>query len=255
MIDALAEQPYYEEPGIQLWHGDCYELLPALALQADLVLTDPPWGVKTRVDNRRLRPQAMARWSHRRSPNAFLQQRKPIHNDDMAFDPALFLAYPWCIFWGAPCFASRLPDSPGWLVWDKRQGLESCAWPMGEAELAWTNICQGVHVFRNRWMGLLRTTEHDAHYHPTQKPIALMRWCLERAMRARKVRTVLDPFAGAGTTLLAAKELGLACIGIEIDAEYCAITAKRLREHTVLPLAYPRESTTQQELWEERSTP
>lgn len=100
------------------------------------------------------------------------------------------------------------------------------------AELAWTNLCSSVRIFRHRWFGLLRDSEKGEHWHPTQKPVELMRRCIQQA----KLPTlILDPFMGSGTTLRAAKDLGRKAIGIEIEEKYCEIAAKRMAQE-VLPL-------------------
>jgi DNA modification methylase len=91
----------------------------------------------------------------------------------------------------------------------------------------------------------LRSREKGDFFHPTQKPIALMRWCL--AFLPKKVEIILDPFMGSGSTLIAAKESGKQAIGIEIDERYCEIAAKRLAqnvlplEHSVITDPEPRE--------------
>jgi aspartate carbamoyltransferase catalytic subunit len=77
------------------------------------------------------------------------------------------------------------------------------------------------------WNGFLRDSERGEGYHPTQKPVALMAWCLEKA-KVPIGATVLDPYMGSGTTLLAAKDLGRSAIGIEREEKYCEIAAKRL---------------------------
>jgi site-specific DNA-methyltransferase (adenine-specific) len=78
------------------------------------------------------------------------------------------------------------------------------------------------------WNGVLRASEiAEKTLHPTQKPIALMRWCLGLFPKAQ---TVLDPFMGSGTTLRAAKDLNLKAIGIEIERKYCDIAIERLRQ-------------------------
>jgi site-specific DNA-methyltransferase (adenine-specific) len=101
-------------------------------------------------------------------------------------------------------------------------------WPMGECELIWTNLADAVHVFRNRWMGLVRDSEHGEHYHPTQKPVALMRWLIERFTKTGE--RILDPYMGSGSTLVAAKSVDRRAIGIEIEERYCEIAAKRLAQ-------------------------
>ena len=91
---------------------------------------------------------------------------------------------------------------------------------MAGAELAWTNFdmpCKAID---------LPVGKHDTG-HPTQKPLALMRWCLSFVPDAT---TILDPFMGSGTTLVAAKLEGRRAIGIEISEKYCEIAAERLRQ-------------------------
>jgi hypothetical protein len=122
------------------------------------------------------------------------------------------------MIWGGNHFA--LPPSRGWLVWVKPPGLPS----YGTAELCWTNIEMPVrHLNCERCNG-------DKYNHPTQKPIALIKWCLSFAKDAK---TVIDPFMGSGTTLRAAKDLGLSAVGIEIEERYCEIAANRLRQEVL----------------------
>jgi len=97
-----------------------------------------------------------------------------------------------------------------------------------DAELAWTNFIKGVRVYSHEWNGYHRDSEKREHYHPTQKPVSLMRWCLE--LKWTPKGTILDPFMGSGTTLRAAKDLNRKAIGIEIEERYCEITAKRMSQ-------------------------
>ena len=100
-------------------------------------------------------------------------------------------------------------------------------WPLSEAELAWTNVRGSVRVFRYLWSGILRDGEKGQHHHPTQKPVALMQWCLGFVQSAR---TILDPFAGSGTTGVACVELGRKFVGIEIDPVYFDIACRRIEQ-------------------------
>jgi site-specific DNA-methyltransferase (adenine-specific)/modification methylase len=194
----------------------------------DLVLTDPPYGINAQVDNARFSGGTKT------GPRTSVNERVRVVGDDKPFDPAPLLKYKRLILWGANNYASSLPQSNGWIVWDKRHGLEDMEnWPLGEAELAWTNVTGAVRVFRNRWMGLVRDSELGEFYHPTQKPLNLMRWVITRW--SKEGQTVLDPYMGSGTTLRAAKDLGRKAIGIEIEEKYCAIAVQRLRQE-VLPL-------------------
>ena len=213
-------EPYYSDEWVTIYHGDCLQLVARL--QYDIVLSDPPWGIAAAVDNGRFSG------GNQTGSRTSVGDRIPVQGDDTPFDPTPWVDRP-AILWGGHCFADRLPMSPGWLIWDKRMGVEGAAekWPLSEAELAWTNVRGSTRVFRNRWMGLVRGDERGEHYHPTQKPVVLMEWCIG-FLPAEGV--ILDPFMGSGATLVAAKNLGRKSIGIEIEERYCEIAAERLRQ-------------------------
>ena len=228
-------KPYYEEKGITIYLGDCRDILPQLP-KVDVVLTDPPYGGGLGMDfANRFKSKAGKWWNNSNRKTQI--RHSPIVGDDSPFDPALLLQIESRekVFWGANWYASRLPDSGGWWVWDKRNGVRDVTaadWPMSEVELAWTNIGKGARIFRHTWFGLIRDSERGEHYHPTQKPTSLMKWCLENS---KTDGLVLDPYMGSGTTLRAAKDLGRQVIGIEIEEKYCDIAVKRLAQE-VLPL-------------------
>jgi len=128
------------------------------------------------------------------------------------------------IFWGGNYLG--LGRSVRTLVWDKAQdGLH-----FAEHEIAWTNFDRGVS---RTCRCALKSQEifgvNSEREHPTQKPIRLMLWCIEWS---KTTGTILDPFMGSGTTLVAAKKLDRKCIGIEINESYCEIAAKRLQNTT-----------------------
>ena len=205
--------PYYDHAGVTIYHGDCREVLPGLT--ADAVVTDPPYGIAL---------DTSSRWP-------WLADHDPIVGDSVSFEPSLLLALNLpTIMWGANHFASRLPDVRGWLAWDKatRNGLDL---KQAEIEFAWTNCVSRPLCFRHMWSGAFRDSERHTRYHPAQKPVALLAWCIQRIPLPGE--TILDPFMGAGTTLRAAKDLGRKAIGIEIEEKYCEIAVKRLAQETL----------------------
>jgi site-specific DNA-methyltransferase (adenine-specific)/modification methylase len=210
-----------------LYLGDCLEIMAEMeAGSVDAVVTDPPYGI---AYNQEAVPQSKHIFHHGR-------QTASIQNDAGPFDPTPLLAYKAAILWGANCYASRLPDRPTWLVWDKvtRNGL---ALRIAESELAWTNCIQRSRVFRHLWSGAYRESENGETYHPTQKPVALMAWCLSLIPRYRRI---LDPFMGSGTTGVACMNLGRRFVGIEIEPKYFDIACKRIdlaARQEKLPLA------------------
>lgn len=215
--------PYYEHAGITIYCGDCRDVLSLLG-DCDLLLTDPPYGLNVPVDNARFSGGSQ----YRERGHKFLQYRIPVSGDAEPFDPSHLFQFRRLVIFGANNFADKLPPSNGWIVWDKRAGLEDVDWPLGAGELAWTNVTGAVRIFRNRWMGLVRDSERNIFDHPTQKPVVLMRWILKQWTKVGDL--VIDPYCGSGPVLQAAKELGRRAIGIEIEEKYCEIAAKRLSQ-------------------------
>jgi site-specific DNA-methyltransferase (adenine-specific) len=145
--------------------------------------------------------------------------------DDKPFDPSCLIAYGVpTILWGGSHYASRLPDSTSWLVWDKRRGTSTN--DFADAEIAWTNLGKPVRVFSHLWNGMLKDSERgDVRIHPTQKPVAVIEWCLGYIEDGL---IILDPFAGSGTTLVACQNLQRKCRAIEISPNYCAVILERM---------------------------
>jgi site-specific DNA-methyltransferase (adenine-specific) len=210
---SLSDYLYYHDDWATIYNADCREILPLLE-PVDLVLTDPPYGIK--IADKELgsgRSTGIAstkmfygKWDN----NRFSEISSVLNNGENQ------------IVWGGNYYADLLPPSQGWLVWDKRNGLPTRSY--ADVELAWTSFDHASRLFRWRWDGFIR--EGEIRFpHPTQKPIELMKWCLSFAHG-----TILDPFMGSGTTLVAAKNLNRKSIGIEIEPKYCEIAVKRLRQ-------------------------
>jgi DNA modification methylase len=216
-------KPYYEQDGITIYHGDCREIVPTLAF-AGLVLSDPPYGIAHPTDYAARGRASLAR----------CRDYSPVHGDSAPFDPRWLLSVGNArILWGANHYADLLPSRSGWLVWDKERPDDL---DQATCELAWTDCVKGVRRFRYLWHGMIRAGD-DFLEHPTQKPLALMRWCLSLRWTAG-FTGVLDPYMGSGTALAAAKDCQRRAIGIEIEERYCEIAARRL-DQTVLALGSP----------------
>jgi len=220
-------KPYYEHAGITIYHGDCREILPSLTF--DVMLTDPPYGISHPTDYA----------TRGRGILAQTNDFSPVHGDDQVFDPLHLMTPAQTILWGANYYADRLIPVSGWLVWDKRVQQGVGVNDQADCELAWTNCVKGTRVFRHMWNGFWRDSEREESYHPTQKPVALMRWCLNLKWIVDGV--VCDPYMGSGPVLVAAKALGRRAIGIEIEERYCEIAARRL-DQSVLDFAAKRLS-------------
>ena len=214
--------PYYEHGGITIYHGDCREVLPDVWFGVDLLLADPPYGVS----------EACNRKERGRGKLAECNNFPDVYDDDKPFNPSHLLVIPRVVLFGGNHFADKLPPTPSWIVWDKRDGIPSN--DNADCELAWTNLGGPARVFRHVWNGMIKASERDQRrVHPTQKPVALMRWIIQKHTQPGAL--VLDPYMGSGPVLVAAKETDRRAIGIEIEERYCEIAAKRLQQE-VLPL-------------------
>lgn len=222
-------KPYYEHGGITIYHGDCRELL--LFVKADVLISDVPYGVSLRSgmggrhgecdiagdESTETRDAALAIWGDR---------------------PALVFGS-WKV--------AKPAGTRGVLTWDKGEHVG-----MGDLALPWKPNTEEIYIlgggFEGRRSGSV--LHHLAvagcvglktfRYHPTEKPISLMAELISKCPLAW---AVVDPFAGSGSTLVAAKNLGRRAIGIEIEERYCEIAAKRLAQEVLFPeSALPKPS-------------
>lgn len=208
-------EPYYHRPGVTVYCGDCLDILPHLG-QVDAVITDPPYGKNERTDRK----------SKGRGNACECNDFPPVIGDDKPFDPSHLLHYPRVILWGANYYADKLPPVSCWLTWDKRDGVTSD--DNADCEMAWTNLGGPARLFRHLWKGMIKASERDERrVHPTQKPVALMKWCIELA---QPQGIICDPYMGSGSTLRAAIALGYPVIGIDITEHNCEIAVKRLAQ-------------------------
>jgi site-specific DNA-methyltransferase (adenine-specific) len=193
--------PYYDDGACVIYHGDCREVLAGLPI-ADLVLTDPPYGIYA----------SGGTWGRKFN---FQWDREVFRGIE-----TVMRAGKNQIIWGGNYYP--LPPSRGWLVWWKRDSVPSVA----DVELAWTSYDMNARLINHTIAATRESKELD--FHPTTKPEAVMRWSLLQAPAT--VGTILDPFMGSGTTLVASKRLGRKAIGIELEEKYCEIAAKRLAQ-------------------------
>ena len=186
--------------------GDCRDILPTLG-KVDAVVTDPPYGIGEHGGRFRGRIGQIRNVL----PNLGWDKQRP----ERAIFDAMLAAAPAQIIWGGNYFADLLPPSKGWLYWQKLMGGD-----FADGELAWTSLDRALREFT-----LCPKVKGDEH--PTQKPVALMEWCLGFLPNAR---TILDPFMGSGTTGVACAKLDRAFIGIEREPSYFDIACRRIEE-------------------------
>lgn len=201
--------------------GDCLEVMPTLG-RFDACVTDPPYGIdygsqlkgkgdgKGGADRNGWKSYDCPDWDKERPAPEVFEAMLSISKDQ--------------IIWGGNYFADLLPASQRWLCWDKGQRDFSLA----DIELAWTSQDKASRAFTYARSKALQ----DGKEHPTQKPLALMEWCLGFVPKAK---TVIDPFCGSGTLLVACQRLGLQGTGIEISPDYFDIACRRVEEATRQP--------------------
>jgi DNA modification methylase len=198
----------------RLIQGDCLSILPTLG-KVDAVVTDPPYGINAARDRKSQqwgwRDYEASGWDKVRPPAETIATVRA--------------AGKHAIVWGGNYFTDALPPSGKWLIWDKCQTEFSLA----DAELAWCSFDGAV-----RRIAYARSKAmQDGKEHPTQKPIEVMSWCIERLPEG--CGTILDPFMGSGTTGVACAKLGRKFIGIEIEPKYFDIACKRIERAYAQP--------------------
>ena len=197
----------------KLIRGDCLSFLKSLPDKSiDLLCTDPPYGLGIAKSGKF--------WDSRFTPKKWDTQ---IPSKEY-FDEMIRVSKHQ-IIWGGNHFTHFLPASRCWLVWWKNDGL-TCA-NFADCELAWTSFAKPARVFNSRWRGFVRDSREPRVAHPTQKALMVMQWCIRDFSVPGDI--ILDPFAGSGTTLVAAKSFGRKYIGVEREKEYIDIARSRLK--------------------------
>jgi site-specific DNA-methyltransferase (adenine-specific) len=201
-------------------NADCLDILKQLPDKCiDLVLTDPPYGIdyggqlikgeefKFNTNKHGWRNFGNNEWDKERPSEEIFKEILRVSKNQ--------------IIWGGNYFADLLPASQGWLVWNKGQRDFSLA----DGELAWTSFDRALRMFDYSRAKALQ----DGKIHPTQKPLQLMQWCLEKGSKEGDL--VLDCFSGSGTTAVACHNIKRKFICIEKDKDYYEASVKRLEEH------------------------
>jgi DNA modification methylase len=231
-------KPFYEHAGITIYHGDCREILPELP-KVDLVLTDPPYGISVKLSGQSIYSKLAI------AGDADVSLR------DEIFDT--LKSIPFICFGTHKCKSPK--ETKAILIWSKGEHVG-----MGDLNFPW-KLCHeeiylsgdgfksdrrdGSVIYYPAVAGCVGRQNTGVRNHPVEKPLGLMRYLLDR----HTGETILDPFMGSGTTLVAAKQLGRKAIGIEIEEKYCEIAVKRLSQE-VLPLTIaPKEQPEVRELF------
>lgn len=197
--------------------GDCRQLIPSVR-GVDAIVTDPPYGLSFDYG-----AGHQPKNTKQRDGNRWGKEWGKMTGDHTPFEPNILLRWP-AVIWGANHFCTALPSPRTWLVWDKGvpEGMSSSA-----CELAWTSLKGGgVRRMKLLWSGFRREVEVRQHFHPTQKPVKLMEWCI--AQISKRDHTIFDPFMGAGATGVAAVRAHRKFVGVEIEPEFFDTACRRI---------------------------
>ena len=205
---------------VELILGDCIDVMRGMDDNSvDAVITDPPYGIgetneKNLSRNRVAHPIDYGHFDWDNQPASVEQISEIIR---VSKEQVIF---------GGNYFV--LPPSSSWIVWDKINSGD-----FADCELAWTSHKKAVRKIAYMWNGMIKQ-KPEKRYHPTQKPLAVMKWVLENY--TKKGDTIFDPFFGSGTTGVACVQTGRNFMGIEIDPTYFAIAKKRIHDAQQQPL-------------------
>jgi len=208
---------YNGDKFIEYQIGDCLDLMKGMDDNSvDLVLTDPPYGIGESNEKNAGRgglaqPTDFGHydWDKERLGKEFFDEMFRVSKNQIIFGGNYYIDY----LYPTSCF----------IVWDKMNGHSDFA----DCELAWTSFKSAVRILRWKWAGMLQgdMKNKEKRVHPTQKPIPLFTWILEKYSKPND--TILDPFLGSGTTLRACQLTNRNGIGFEISKEYESVIRKR----------------------------
>jgi site-specific DNA-methyltransferase (adenine-specific) len=204
---------------ITLYNGDCFDVMQNLKdKEIDLVLTDPPYGIN--IDGG-IGGGVLAKKS------SFIKKNWDKNSPEKKIFDKIFKISKNQIIFGANHFIEKInKNSSCWIVWDKNNGENNFA----DCELAYTSFNTAVRKFKWTWQGMLQENmkNKELKIHPTQKPVALMLWCLKNYSKENDL--IFDGFLGSGTTAISCIRTKRRLIGCELDNEYFDKMCKRIEE-------------------------
>lgn len=213
-------RPYYQSSRVTIYHADCRDVLPLLDMLASIV-SDPPYGISYQHSGGVASNKGIV-------TDATTRNTTPIVGDDRPFDPAHLLGFERVGLFGANHYATRLPESGSWHVWDKTRGGFGPDDSFSDAEFVWVSAKKSARIFHHLWKGVCQDSEKgQRRLHPSRKPEAALAWLI-RLLDVPPESLIVDPYAGTGTTAAAAIKLGYVSVSIEIEERYCEIAARRL---------------------------
>lgn len=209
----------------KVYCADCLEFMKGLEDRSvDMVLTDPPYAIGWNSKKAKSFPHATRAYEGFTDWNWDKEKVSRKH-----FDEIVRVSKNQIIF-GGQQYADYLKPNYGWIVWDKKT-----TGSLSDCELAYTSFLKSVRRFTWLWNGCFQQDmkNKEKRVYPTQKPLALMLWIVEKFTKPGEL--IVDPFCGSGPVLKAAQMLGRRFIGIDISEHACSIANNRLAQLSVLP--------------------
>jgi site-specific DNA-methyltransferase (adenine-specific) len=199
---------------VTLYLGDCMDIMPTLG-KVDALISDPPYGMDWSFTG-----QGSGKGAQGGRESVTKGQR--IKGDSVDFDPTHLLGFDRVVIWGMHHFPQHLKRGTV-LVWPKKYA-DAYGSFLSDADTAWMKGGCGVYL-----SNVINPASFQAEKcHPTQKPVQLMAWCMDKA-KVPEGATVLDPYMGSGSTIIAAIRTGRRAIGIELDPAHYANAVERVR--------------------------
>ena len=199
--------------------GDCMDLLFEFKEnEIDILLTDPPYGIN------RLGLCGGNCLAIVKNYKSFDDSKIP---DKKYFNEILRVTKNQIIF-GGNYFTELVPASWGWIVWDKENGNNN----FSDCELVWTSFKKAIRKIKYRWNGMLQENQKEKEFrvHPTQKPIKLIQWILNKYVESGSL--ILDTHSGSASIAIACWTEGYDFIAIEKDVDYYNASVKRFKQYT-----------------------
>lgn len=196
--------------------------------KADMVLTDPPYGMSLDTD-----------WSGLKEGIGGGGVYKPVIGDNEDFNPQFILGtlemFSYCkevFMWGGDYYCKLLPDTGTWIIWDKRLNDSADKMIGSSFEVLWSKYKHKKDIIRQKWAGVYGLSSQDTkkRVHPTQKPLEVSAWVLERYSEEENI--IVDIFGGSGSTLIACEQTNRRCYMMELDPHYCQVIIDRWEKLT-----------------------
>ena len=195
----------------------------------DLAIVDPPYGINI---SQKFAGEKRKSGNGAAKKSAFANKDWDLEIPSLEYFLELFRVSKNQIIWGANYFAEHLPNSMGWIVWDKNNGTTKFA----DCELAFTSFNAAVRKYQFTWNGMLQDDmkNKEARIHPTQKPISLYDFCIQYA-GIKQGDKILDTHLGSGSSRIAAYRNGFHFVGFELDKDYYEAQEKRFKTELMQP--------------------